>query len=233
MSSKTRFRGTLAFSASILALVGCAVGTSDTEIMEGTLTTTPIEAGTEEDESSVVLPPPSQTEKDEDAGAADASSDAGSKADGGDGGTTTTGVPCTASNTCAAATDLGAVSGDTGGAVLTAQGTGSQWFRVYVTEDDDGVAGVKLRASATLTSPAGTNFDLYLYNGSSSSHECSAVSAQSTNGSGMDQASVSFGEGGVLANGSNDSRYVTVEVRHVSGTCSSNAKWSLSFNGNN
>jgi hypothetical protein len=218
-------------SSCLLAIVGCAVGTGDDDVFEASLASTPVEAGAGDGENSIVLPPPS-VQTTPDAGAADASPDA-AKGDAGappDGGTTT--VACTAPAACAGATDLGTVSGDETSNVLTADGTGSKWFRVWVTEDDDGVAGVKLRATATLTSPPGTNFDLYLYTGSSSGHECSAVASQSTNGSGTDSAEVSFGESGVLANGSNDSRYVTVEVRHVSGTCSASSKWSLAFAGN-
>lgn len=231
MSSKAQLVGAL---ASLLVVgVGCAVGsTADTDVMEGTLASTPIEAGADEEES-VKLPPPSTTESPKDAGTTtDASSDAGKADSGGGGGGGGTTVACTAPAPCTSATDLGAVSGDTSSSPLSAQGTGSQWFRVWVTENDNGVDGVKLRANATLTSPPGTNFDLYLYNGSSSAHECAGVSAQSNSTGSSDAAGVSFGEGGVLANGNNDSRYVTVEVRWVSGTCASNQKWSLTFNGN-
>lgn len=219
-------------SSCLLAVVGCAVGTGDADVSEANLASTPVEAGADDDENSIVLPPPSTVQTPADAGAGDAAADA-AKPDAGpppDGGTGT--VACTAPAACGAATDLGTVSGDQTSNVLTADGTGSKWFRVWVTEDDNGVAGVKLRATATLTSPPGTNFDLYLYTGSSSAHECSAVASQSTNGSGTDSAEVSFGEGGLVANGSNDSRYVTVEVRHVSGPCSANSKWSLAFAGN-
>lgn len=218
-------------SSCLLAVVGCAVGTGDADVSEANLASTPVEGGADEDENSIVLPPPSTVPSPADAGAgdaaADAAADAGPAPDGGSGT-----VACTAPAACAAATDLGTVSGDEASNVLTAEGTGSKWLRVWVTEDDDGVAGVELRATATLTSPPGTNFDLYVYTGSSSAHECSAVAAQSTNGSGTDSAQVSFGESGLLANGSNDSRYVTVEVRHVSGPCSANSKWSLAFAGN-
>jgi hypothetical protein len=233
MSTKAQLIGGLSsLLALALASAACAVGSDvDTDIAEGTLASTPVEVGAEE--AGVKLPPPSTTERD--AGAPlDASADA-AKADAGDAGTTTNNTnttACTATAPCASAADLGAVSGDTGADVLSAQGTTSAWFRVMVDENDNGLAGVKLLASATLDSPAGANFDLYLYVGSAGAQECSAVSAQSTQTSGSDSAGVSFGESGVLANGSKDSRYVTVEVRHVSGTCASNAKWTLTFKGN-
>jgi hypothetical protein len=231
MSTKARRSlGLASLLGLALASAACAVGSAaDTDIAEGTLASTPIESGAEGEDESSTLPPPSVTERD--AGSVSDASSASPKPDAGatSGGNTTA---CVATAPCASAGDLGAVSGDTGADVLSAQGTTSAWFRVMVNENDNGIDGVKLRASATLDSPAGANFDLYLYVGSSGAQECSAVSAQSTGTSGTDTASVSFGESGVLANGSKDSRYVTVEVRHVSGTCASNAKWTLSFKGN-
>jgi hypothetical protein len=43
---------------------------------------------------------------------------------------------------------------------------------------------------------------------------------------------VEFGETGALANGANDARTVTVEVRHVSGNCDPSEKWTLTVSGN-
>lgn len=219
----------------VAALVGCAVGT-DPEVGESELATTPIEAGTD-DETSVKLPPSSKPE--EDSGTED--TDAGVDPDAGsDGGKTDAGVDagpdgggstsCASPNACAAATDLGSVSGDKNADVKTAQGSGSQWFKVKVTEDDSSVIGTSLRARAELVSPAGTNFDLYTYLGSSGSHECSAVSKASTS-TGADSTTDEWGEG-TISNGSSDDRWVTVEVRWVSGTCSPSAKWSLTVRGN-
>ncbi|MBX3188089.1 MAG: hypothetical protein KF819_13790 [Labilithrix sp.] len=222
----------------VAALVGCAEGL-DADLGEGFLAVQPAEAGTEE-VNSAVMPPPSQPPtEEEDAGAGDTdsgggaadsgASDAGvdSGSDAGGGGTTS----CASPNTCPTSTDLGSVSGDTGAGVKTAQGSTSQWFRVRVTEDDSDVFGISLAMKATLVSPAGTNFDLYLYQGGSSTLECAAVARQSTT-TGTDTASLEFGESGLLSNGSDDSRNITVEVRHVSGTCSPSAKWSLTINGN-
>lgn len=221
-------------SFGLAALVGCAVGAEDEGLGEADLTTLAAEAG---DENSVVLQPPSTgedagTSENEDASATDAStgSDGGS-----DGGTT---VPdagstsCTSPNTCATSTDLGTVSGDQNADTKTFQGTGSQWFRVRVTEDDNSVFGTKLGVKADLVSPAGTNFDVFVYRaGDGSSQECSAVAASSTSTAASDSASTTWGEGGV-SNGSDDGRTVTVEVRYVSGTCSPTSKWTLVVRGN-
>ena len=155
-----------------------------------------------------------------DAGGSDAGVDSG-----GGGGT------CASPNACAGATDLGSISGDTGSDSKSAQGSGSQWFKVRVTEDDSGFFGLSLLAKAQLTSPPGTNFDLFVYladNGSAL--ECSTVTKSSTT-TGAESAPVEWGEG-ALANGNADDRNVTIEVRWVSGTCSPSAKWTLTVRGN-
>ncbi|MCW5835476.1 MAG: hypothetical protein KIS78_23945 [Labilithrix sp.] len=227
--------------AGLVALVGCAEG-DEADPSEAFLSATPVEAGAEEEpDESVKLPAPSNpapeddADDEEDAGAGDA--DAGKDA-GADSGTPPppppppTGGACAAPNTCAAATHLGSVSGDTGSDVQSAQGHTSQWFTVRVTEDDSGIAGVQLWMTATLTSPPGTNFDLYLYVPSSDTRECSAVSYQSTSTTANDTATAKFGESGLFSNGSNDDRTVTVEVRHVSGACDPASKWTLNLYGN-
>jgi hypothetical protein len=130
------------------------------------------------------------------------------------------------------AADLGSVSGDTGSDVKTASGTGSKWFTVRVTEDDSSAFAAKLWMKATLNSPAGSNYDLYVYVPGSDTRECSAVTKSSTLTSTTDTAGVEFGEGGTFSNGSDDDRTVTVEVRHVSGPCGPTAQWNLTINGN-
>lgn len=226
----------LAPLAGVGALVGCAEG-ADVDPAESFISTDPVEAGKgEDDDDSVTMPPPSNppddTDPDDDpdvdagGGKGDAGADGGTKPDAGGGGS------CAATNKCVAATDLGSVSGDTGSDTKSAQGHTSQWFTVRVTENDSSLFGASLRLAAALKSPAGTNYDVYLYLPSSDTLECSAVSAQSTSTSVNDSASVEFGEGGGLSNGSKDDRTVTVEVRHVSGTCDPNQKWTLTLTGN-
>jgi len=217
---------------------GCATGI-EPSVDEGYLASTPSEAGAEETTPGVSMPAPSQPDDEEDAGGGEV--DAGGGADAGtkDGGADAGPGPgpgggtgaCASPNVCTGATDLGSIRGDKGADVKTAQGSGSQWFKVRVTEDDSGVTGMSLAAKATLTSPPGTNFDLYVYTGGSSNVECSAVSKASTT-AGTDTASVEFGESGIVSNGSDDSRWVTIEVRWVSGTCAPTAKWTLTVNGN-
>lgn len=224
--------GVVHFGLGVAALVGCLVGCavgSEPELGKSELMTTPIEAGAEEQEQiSLPSPPPSPSD---DAGAP--SSDAGGGGDAG-GGTDAGGggASCNATSTCMGATDLGSISGDQGSDSVSQQGSTSAWFTVRVTEDDNSVVGNELQMYATLQSPPGANFDLFVYVPGADSRECSTLSATSTSTGAFDSANVSFGESGALSNGSSDSRTVTVEVRHVSGTCSPTAKWTLDLHGN-
>ncbi|HVJ91569.1 MAG TPA: hypothetical protein VM580_17320 [Labilithrix sp.] len=218
--------------AFVAVFVGCAEGT-EVDPMIDYLATSPNDAGKDahEDADGVKLPStPNSEEEEEDAGAGNP--DAGSPDAGGPPGGGGGSVSCAAPASCSGATSLGSVSGDTGSATRTAQGSTSQWFTVRVTEDDNVVFGFPLSLAATLVSPPGTNFDLYVYVPSSDTLECSAVSYQSTATGSTDSVAAMFGELGLLSNGADDSRTVTVEVRHVSGSCDSNKKWTLSLAGN-
>ena len=205
-----------------LLLVGCAVGSEpDTATTE--LASTPLDAGTEGD-SSIILAPPSP----------DPARDAGSKAASTDAGPVVAHPvsTCGATNTCLAATDLGYVSGDVGSDSAVTSGVTSSWLTVRVGEDDPALLGNTLELNAILTSPPGANYDLFVYLPGSDTRECSAISSQSTSTTSTDQVGLEFGEFGTFANGINDSRTLTIEVRHVSGSCDPTAKWTLNLYGN-
>ena len=225
----------------LAALIGCAVGT-DPAAELSQLDSLPAEAGPAPDSSTTVLPPstrPTDTTGDDagtdasagdDAAVVDAGgTDASTGVDSGGGMTTS----CASLNVCTAATDLGAISGDTGADVKTASGTGSQWFTVRVNENDSSISPRTLQTKVELVSPSAANFDVFLYlAGGSSGQECSAVKSSSTNASGLDTATAEWGETGIFSNGSDDSRTLTVEVRWVSGTCSTATPWALTVHGN-
>lgn len=122
---------------------------------------------------------------------------------------------------------MGDLSGDTNADVKATDGHTSQWIKVHVTENHHDIGGRELKATATLTSPPGTTFELYTYIASADGVvECSAVSGTGNS------YNARFGESGITSNGSNDSRWVTYEVRHVSGPCDPSKKWSLKIEGN-
>ena len=173
-------------------------------------------------------------------GSLDASGGTDDASSGGDGESDGAGsVACATTNTCAAARDIGTVSGDTspgtGGNSSPAHGTTSEWLTVRVTEDDNSLGGHALGLKVTLASPPSANFDLFLYvdtGGSTTSRACSTVTKSSTHPAGqVDEATVSWGEGSV-GNGSDDTRVVTIEIRHIAGTCSADAEWNLIAAGN-
>jgi hypothetical protein len=139
---------------------------------------------------------------------------------------------CTSNATCQAAMNLGTVSGDTGAAMLTASGSQAAWLRVRVTEDDSGVAGTKLRVTTRLTSPASSNYDVFVYvNTGSDVIECSTPSGTATTIGTVDELKLNWGEG-TVANGNDDSRNISIEVRPISGMCSAAQPWQLVVLGN-
>ena len=130
--------------------------------------------------------------------------------------------------TCAQAEDLGTVSGDTPGDERSRQGSGSRFYTIRVTEDDENATGARLQLTATLVSPPGANYDIYLY-----ADACGGQPvASSTRGAGTtDKAVFSWGEG-TLPNFGDDDRTLLVEVRNTSSTCNPNEQWTLVVRGN-
>lgn len=125
--------------------------------------------------------------------------------------------------TGSAAFNAGTVSGDDFADVVGATGAVSYWVRVQVTEDSLGSNDLRLRA--TLTSPPGENFDLFIH-----ADSCNTPTAKSEKPAGqVDTAGVIIPDSW----GVSDSQWVLIEVRHI-GTeqCDAGAKWSLKIEGN-
>lgn len=139
---------------------------------------------------------------------------------------------CTTPDTCAGAMMLGSVSGDSGNQKLTASGYRAAWYRVRVTENVDGVAGLSLRVAAKLTlAPAG-GFDVFVYvNTASDTIECTTTRGTATTNGNVRQVRAEWGEGAV-ANGVDDSRTVSIEVRPLGATCPPDQGWQLEIEGN-
>lgn len=128
---------------------------------------------------------------------------------------------------CSEADDLGTVMGDSGADERSRQGSGSAWFAVDVVETSSSAIGYALKLKATLVSPQGENYDLFIHG-----DRCGGtVEGESTQPAGStDSALVSWGEG-AIGNNKIDTRRMFIEVRHVSGACGS-GKWTLLVSGN-
>ena len=125
---------------------------------------------------------------------------------------------------CSAGTNfLGSLSGDTGAEVLTDSYHGEEWLRFYLTEEDNLIT--YLSATIELTSPAGTDYDLYVY-----CNSCAGNLAGSSTlpGSSTDIVQVRTNDDF----GADDSMYIIIRVK-----CSSvfspycNDNWNLTITG--
>lgn len=160
----------------------------------------------------------------------ESSSDGGSSSEGGsssDGGT----EECPHDTTCPLATVIGEVSGDEGSPPILRQGMEPTWVAFQVTEDNDGVTGENLEFTATLTSPPGIDYDLYVYRGDpGASNGCGGSLDQSTSSGPEDVVHMSWGEGGI-ANGGDERAWVAAEIVPKAGMCDALAQWSLEIVG--
>jgi hypothetical protein len=143
------------------------------------------------------------------------------------------GTPCSSGAQCAGASMLGQVSGDTGNQMLSVNGSQSAWYRVRVSEDNSDIFGLTLRVAAKLTSPVAADFDVYVYlNEGSDVVECSTTVGQTTTTGNVNVVKAEWGETGTFSNGAEDGRFVSIEVRAVSGVCSPGQNWLLEVEGN-
>ncbi len=235
-----RRTGIVVFALVSAAAIACANGVADLE--DGGIIGEEDDAGEPARDSAtpprdVALPPVVQVDSappppPQDAGIPDAAVPDASTGDSGTGGDAGTPTACVSPNVCLGAITMTAVSGDTGSPRSTQTGSTSKWLKIRVSEDDSGVTGAKLKLKLTLTSPAGTNFDMRVYvPNDGSSQKCTGADRATSATAGPDVASVEWGEG-FLANGDQDDRTVTVEVFHVSGTCDTAQTWTLLAEGN-
>ncbi len=126
-------------------------------------------------------------------------------------------------NTCATAIDEGTMSGDSGTENFHESRASSAWLKVRLTEDNNWATDLSFRA--TLRSPAGMEYNLYVYDACNGN-----LYGSSTNGAG--QVNVVEGRWGDSW-GDSDDRDVFIEIRYASGgVCGSAAKWELDFEGN-
>lgn len=155
------------------------------------------------------------------------------------GGATDTGTTaCTtlgAAECKASAEVLAAISGDTGSPSATRTGSDAAFFRVTITEDDSSLLSSKdLKVRITLDSPAGENFDLYVYKGKAKGDggavECATVAKSSTT-TGSDVVTLSWSDNRPIG-GFDDSTPLSIEVRPTGTTCDPSLTWTLKIEGN-
>ena len=141
-------------------------------------------------------------------------------------------VSCAAQEVCAAARGLGAVSGDTGAARVTASGHRGAWLRVRVTEDDTDVPGRPTRITAALTTAATSPYELRVHvDPTRDVLECATTLGTVTTSGASQQVHAQWGEDS-LPNGASDSRDVVLEIRPVGAACDPSATWTLAVTGN-
>ncbi len=140
---------------------------------------------------------------------------------------------CTTSATCAApTTTLPGMGGDEEGeGSVSESGFQAAWFSVRLTETDSGLGGDPMSIYATLTSPAGASFDLFVYVDTNNDDiDCTTPTGTVTTSGSTETSNIEWGETGPFANDSDDSRTVSIEIRPKTGdTCASSATWSLSI----
>jgi hypothetical protein len=145
-----------------------------------------------------------------------------------------TGTPCSSGAVCSGAMTLPSISGDTGAQKQIAQGYQSAWYKIRVTEDDSGLGPIYMSAEVKLTSPVGTDFDVFVYLNADSdvAQECSIIEGTKTTSGNVETVLAKWGEMGIFSNGSDDGRTASIEIRPASGTCSVGQVWQLEVTGN-
>jgi hypothetical protein len=127
--------------------------------------------------------------------------------------------------TCAAAEDLGSIRGDQGTDVLTATRFGEGWFAFDVTEAETS-SYTELTATIALDVPAGIDYDVYVYCGTTG---CTSVGGPSgTNGPGNDETvNVRWNDASGYTN-----RTVYFEIRFYTGGTLDCGNWTVTITGN-
>jgi hypothetical protein len=121
--------------------------------------------------------------------------------------------------------DPGGISGDTGSDTFTVKGQTSKYFKLWVREDFN-ISNV-LTATVTLTSPAGMDYDLKIYNGDATDIFCPVFACESAEGQ-TESVQVNI----VDEIGPEDDQWIGIEVRYMSGTaCDMDAEWTLTVTG--
>jgi hypothetical protein len=129
-------------------------------------------------------------------------------------------------NICSGSETMSAIAGDKGNDTRIVKGTTSKWFKVQVNEAVSSIISFpQLSYTATLATPAGMDFDLFEYDGTTSTPSC-AGNPKHAQGN---PESVSDVWGDTL--NSDDTRWITLEVRYISGEVCPANQWMLTVQG--
>ncbi|HVY46527.1 MAG TPA: hypothetical protein VHB21_11640 [Minicystis sp.] len=222
---------TVAFGASFALAVAaggaasCAKGSSETSIQQigGS-------SPTSRDGTGGTHPGTTSRETSTDTGVTSSSSATGAGGFGGGfgGGSSSSGsgggCDHTGNTMCAMPQTVADISGDTGNDTRVENGTTSAWYKLEVTEDSDLPTGLSYTVS--LQSPADAQFDLFVYEGDNNGVSCTVTPTQGFGNPA--QVHNSWGD----SYGSDDGRYLIVEVRYVSGgSCGNPSEWTLTIEG--
>lgn len=128
--------------------------------------------------------------------------------------------------------DLGELDGDvvnTPPIALSAVGTTSQWLGFRLREGSAGLFPADLRARLTLTFPAGSLWEMYVYYDRAvpDAFDCVTTTGSATGNISGQPLSVEWPD----RTGLDDSANVTVEIRYASGTCGPTSSWNLRIEG--
>jgi hypothetical protein len=139
----------------------------------------------------------------------------------------------TSPNVCASAEGLASVAGDESSPTVTANGSTSKWFVILVEERVSSIFDEDLSYTVTLQSPPGMDYDLYVLHGPEDGPpNCNATPQQGQPLGNLEAVSASWDDDQPLG-GEDDSVYLCIEVRWISGDlCGSSHEWTLSIDGN-
>lgn len=142
-----------------------------------------------------------------------------------------TGCNFTHVNTCQLPTSLGNVAGDKNEPAVVVNGTTSEWFVIEIQEKDSNILEEDLSYTVTLLSPNATDYDLYVHQGpEGGSPDCSASPMTVTVQGNTETVHNSWDDDQPFPTGEDDSRYLNIEVRHVSGN-DCNTPYTLTIEG--
>jgi hypothetical protein len=135
--------------------------------------------------------------------------------------------------TCATAQVLPDVAGDESNFPTERTGVTSRWFQVHITEEVGSILEEDLSYTVTLTSAAGMDYDLIIHQGGQDDPpNCNATPKLGVDqGNGVETVSDGWDDDQGIG-GEDDSVWLSIEVRYVSGTeCDAASEWTLEIQG--